>query len=657
MAGSPDGKWVYMTGLSSSGVADGSPVVVRIAADGKDTVRPFIGKWNEKKKGSYEYLPGSDNDSLNNPSGLDCDAEGRIYVADNSNGRIQVFSPDGKYLKSIVLDRPTMVRVHQKTGAIYVVHAGRVQGKSVDRITKLASFGSPTEVYHVDDLGSPVMGLDSWSAKPRIWLAGKRLWVDTAGGGSDGTGVRIYEEDGNTLKKIADFAEDAKKEAGNGWFGGFGATRKVICDPVREKIIYGNSMIIDLKTGAYQGQFRLARRSYDDIAFDKKGYMHVHWNPCFELQGVSRVDPSQARSVEGNAVFYPEVPYDYGVEKVGPYNVTFLGILPVKDQGGAKGFQDGIGVNMRGDVAVQSNIYYVPKMEDVGRGLADMGPQSAREETGFTCAENTDYASFMKQMEEGAKRGEEIYSIRRRPGIPLAGGTVWVYDSTGVLRKECAVNAGKLINGVQIDEDGSSYFVTARPRAYGETYFLAGKGGTFGDQADKGNIYPFTGTLVKSAAGKECFAVLADSPIALEERPARPADLMSVAFADVFGKNIWCWMEGSEWLYAGASPIVSTGCSCPTQRLHTDWYRRTYVPESYRHSFGIVDTAGNLVMHLGRYGNQDSANAMKPGSDDITVFSPRFISGTDNYICFEDWGERLTVLKIAYHAEESVGIQ
>jgi hypothetical protein len=47
---------------------------------------------------------------------------------------------------------------------------------------------------------------------------------------------------------------------------------------------------------------------------------------------------------------------------------------------------------------------------------------------------------------------------------------------------------------------------------------------------------------------------------------------------------------------------------------------------------------------------------MKPGTDDIRVFNPRFISGTDNYICFEDWSERLVVLKIAYHAEETVGM-
>ena len=35
---------------------------------------------------------------------------------------------------------------------------------------------------------------------------------------------------------------------------------------------------------------------------------------------------------------------------------------------------------------------------------------------------------------------------------------------------------------------------------------------------------------------------------------------------------------------------------------------------------------------------------------------PRFPGVTDNYLCFDDWGERLVVLRLNYHAEETVGI-
>ena len=95
-------------------------------------------------------------------------------------------------------------------------------------------------------------------------------------------------------------------------------------------------------------------------------------------------------------------------------------------------------------------------------------------------------------------------------------------------------------------------------------------------------------------------------------------------------------------------------------RSHVDWYKRSFVPEAYRHSFGVLDTNGNLIMHLGRYGNYDSGYGPRSkiplGGDNIAVFMPRHITGTDNYLVFSDWGERLVALKLNYHTEESVGI-
>ena len=120
-------------------------------------------------------------------------------------------------------------------------------------------------------------------------------------------------------------------------------------------------------------------------------------------------------------------------------------------------------------------------------------------------------------------------------------------------------------------------------------------------------------------------------------------------------------MEGAEWLYAGIGPIKHSGCQCPTSRLHLDWYKRTYAPEGYRHSFAAIDTAGNLITHIGRYGNFDSISGPKSkvpvGGDNIAMFENRFMSGTDNYLVYEAWGEGLVVLRINYHAEETVEIK
>jgi hypothetical protein len=194
---------------------------------------------------------------------------------------------------------------------------------------------------------------------------------------------------------------------------------------------------------------------------------------------------------------------------------------------------------------------------------------------------------------------------------------------------------------------------------FGDRHFLAGRGGILGKPAGKDGLYPFTGTLVK-ARGKDVRLLTLKAPVAMDAPPARPPDLMDSPTPSLFGKEYWAWLEGAEWLYAGASPITCNTCACPQQRPHTDWYKRTYVPEAYRHSIGIVDTGGNLIMHLGRYGNLDSGDGPKSripaGGDGIGMFLVRFVSGTDNYLVFDDYGERLVVLRLNYHAEETVEI-
>ena len=172
----------------------------------------------------------------------------------------------------------------------------------------------------------------------------------------------------------------------------------------------------------------------------------------------------------------------------------------------------------------------------------------------------------------------------------------------------------------------------------------------------------FAGTLIKTKPDTYCRLLHRSAPVALDEVPARPPDLRTLNFVgdDRDNKRLDCWVEGAEWMYAGASPIVPTGCCCGKMRSHLDWYKRTYVPEGYRHSFAVLDTNGNLILHVGRYGNFDSApggkDGCKPGSTDIGITNLHYISGTDNYLAFEDSGERLVVLRLDYRAEETAAV-
>jgi hypothetical protein len=650
MAVSPDEKWVYAVGGAPGDQL--GPVVVRAPADGSGGASLFIG---EKGK------PGSDNRHLNTPTGLDCDAKGRVYVSDMNNNRVQIFSPEGKHLKTIPLDRPQLLRVHGKTGAIYVQHSARRQGKTFARLTKFAGFDTPKEEFHVDSMASTSMALDSWSAKARLWVTGEaKSFEPYSRRVKSRHGVRVYEEDGKGFRLICDFDAEARKEAGENYLGRWSGSvyDKVMCDPVREHLYFKKSYIFDLPTGKLVGVLRLPGAT-DDIAFDKYGYMHGHFNPCFFMQGVGRFDPARAsRSGDKNrpVLSYPECPYDYGIEKG-----RFAGILPVKDQNGAKGFQDGLGVNMRGDIVVESNIYHVPRMEEEGWNFAARAIVASRQAGDYVDGSRgrayNNFAAYSKMIQNKEKRGEEIYFVRRVPGVALAGATVWTYERSGELRRECAGTVGELIAGVQMDEDGCLYFTNNRLRAYQGRQFLAGRGGVVGSPKAKFN--PYVSTLMKTAGHTK--VLKAKSTIPLEPIPERPADLLDHGIWPIAGDGSGgtrCWVDAAEWLYAGAGSMVGQVCSCPSSRFCLDWYKRVFTPEAYRRSLAALDTNGNLIMHIGRYGNFDDAaggrNGCKPGGTDIGVMLSRFIAASDNYMVFDDWGERLVVMKLDYEEEATV---
>ncbi len=641
MAASPDGKWIYMVGLTSGGKGI-EPGVVRFSPDGKVKMEPFVGKWKFRNTSfvgrTLVFEPGSAPGEFNGPTGIACDGKGRIYVADTANNRLQVFSPAGKFLKAIEVSSPRLVCVHPRTGAVYVQHYVRVRGRSVPRITKFRSFDDPRPEYHVDGYLSGCMALDAWTARPRLWIGGgvHRHGSTTSALYRDrGPSVIILEDTGKGFRKIMDFDEVWKEKAGAAAAVGrwkAGVFDHVVCDPVRNHLYYGifrrPAHVFDLESGKYLKTIHF-QGPVNDIAFDKRGYLHCHLDPGFFMPGIVRLDPSKEfifRPVGGGPRrLYKEIPYDYGIETSVPNKHNWVGLIPVKDQPGAKFFQDGLGVNMVGEIAEQCNIYYVPRMTEYGWSQAAAGYALRKKAGVFTGPSR--YSVFMRRIKEAEKRGERVYSIPRRPGIPLAGATIWVYDHSGELKKGPAVIAGSTISGVQIDEDGAIYFVTNRARLIGGKPFLFGRGFTVGSKEildPRSGRHPFTATLVKVGPEGTDFLV-SRAAVPLDTLPSRPADLCDYGpFGEPYlGSKVW--VERYRWMYAGVSPAVSKGCTCASTRFHLDWFKRCWVPEAYRHTIGIVDTAGNLIAHIGRYGNLDDVLRAKPGSTDFGLTLPRFI--------------------------------
>jgi hypothetical protein len=347
-----------------------------------------------------------------------------------------------------------------------------------------------------------------------------------------------------------------------------------------------------------------------------------------------------------------EVPYDYGVEWNG-----YTGALPMPATD-TQFYSWGMGVNMQGELAALHIIGYSPKFQDEVDG--DLGDyfKSGR---GMGVWVRDIYTPFLRELEERSRRGEDLFFIRPRPGIDLVGGVVWAFKATGELRKRDGVVIGQYrTNGVQIDEDGALYFTNGRLLLRDARLFLQDRGGNFGgDPIAARSRSPFTGTYIKAVPGRVSFQVKRPR-IARDSNPERPPDLATPGFGGgsvKLGDGGDTWAEGVEWMYAGASPIVADHCSCPHMRASLDWYRRSFVPEAYRHSVGVLDTNGNLVCHVGQYGNMDSGHGpdspVPTGSDGIATVRGAFVSATDNYLCISDWGHRLIVVRLNYHAEET----
>ena len=103
----PDNRVLVLDGVSNR--------VVSYSADGK-----FLGTFGQGGKGEGE---------LDMPLGMAMDAQGRIYIADTRNHRIQIYSDRGEYLSQIELPYeegmhkpdPVDVVVDDKRGLLYVV--------------------------------------------------------------------------------------------------------------------------------------------------------------------------------------------------------------------------------------------------------------------------------------------------------------------------------------------------------------------------------------------------------------------------------------------------------------------------------------------------------------------------------------------------------
>ncbi|MFO7898823.1 MAG: hypothetical protein R6V58_07145, partial [Planctomycetota bacterium] len=448
MALSPDGKWLYLTGhmYTRSWHNGGLHGVSRMRPGSDERPELFVGNLEQGKSGEK-------NGEFNVAACVAVDAEGRVYVADYANSRVQIFDPSGKHLKNIKTPHPAWVEVNPKNGEIYVfswkLPGGGPRYKMKARFTRFGPFENPeVRAAYPLPIHNPLMNghshrvtIDFWTDPPVIWFSESPATASYRTARLDRAGARLMIEKGRKLEVIRDFTKDAREK-----ITFIRPTRhmkqRLYFDPAHEKLYAGEMQdpspihvtgfhtipAIDPNTGRVE----TVELPFDteDMAFDINGRAYLR-----TADGVARFD----------ALTWREIPFDYGDRLKGMSSqglrkcrvqsaIRFAGVLGV-----ASGQLGGMHVSPKGNVVVT---------------VANPASKPSRKAT-----KNMHGSMALKYT-------PQVYPGRARPW------EVHVFDRHGqVLYEDAAPGTGRMA-GVMMDEDDNLYVVIAGVgRVKGQKYF------------------------------------------------------------------------------------------------------------------------------------------------------------------------------------------
>ncbi|OAI48989.1 hypothetical protein AYO44_00890 [Planctomycetaceae bacterium SCGC AG-212-F19] len=659
---SPDGKWVYVTGLGRATAGFGNKRDMReekppytwnavfrfgwdetgVVVEGRDS---FTGELSRDAK---TCGAGNDNEHLNAPQGLACDAAGRLYVADCGNNRIQVFSPERKHLQTISVKEPQEIAIHPKTGDIYVLCFRRnnfsgVENKEAITLIKFGPLDNPAELMRHTftavipgdprEFGYPVplLAVDGWGTETRVWL------VHESGV------VRVFAERGKKWELYDDFEADVRK-AGHTPFCMHGKKMGYInADPVRGHVYRISTRTqrkrrIDPDEGKTWQEVDMGRLphggpsdgsgvSVEEAVFGWNGLLYVR-----TLKYIARFNPDKFPA-SGPIVLgsEQEVPFDYGEQKHAPNrkgeeSARLQGIIGVSwAMGGPNGYNNGLGVSPRGDIMILTENY---------RNLADLIGEQKR-----NGSQNVEGA-----FDNIERRGKEDLKDpnRYRPAI-FAGrlsnsNLVCRWNAKGELQDMDTLPGLSICAfGLRTDREGNLYVGT-------------------GEHQNVDSKPHFGGTLAKFA-GKGARILSEPAAVKLEQIPNRPPDFMGGGVGRAWAQNMFWSAPGLDQI-AFVDPIGGNyPCGCYHSKFDTDPYGRCFMPRASFYHVLVVDTNGNRICEIGRFGNADKP-AMKPGDTDIGLGQCSYISTvSDKWLYIgDDSNMRIIRVKLGYHAEKRVTI-
>lgn len=658
---SPDGRWLYLTAYCGSGAFreymsfpdDYLPCVMRMPADLSEKPTLLIGGTTIIRDKAPAHPPADS--VLVNPTAIACDKDGRIHVADIGRDMLLVFSPDGKLLHEVKTSWPQRISISPKTGEIWVTcwalrtaitfWANRA-GESCATLPRHLNDVTLRQFSPCQDNAAPrpvaacplppvdrgdmrhqhQATMDTFSPSPRLWFAP----TPGLGGGNkwETCNTRILELKDGKLGTLADFHAWARRDVVQTRPPRYGRQRPYVnpadgCVYIAEQIyptVVADVQCFDqlVKINPNTGGTSIVGLPFDteDLAFDIDGRAYLRTESV-----VARYDSTTWR----------EVPFDYGDELPG---VSHYGLHPgnvisgtlFHGGRGASGKLGGMSVNAKGDIACW---FYSTSASSVE--LDSENPEAGR--------------GKRNQFKTGGQEWQpQIFPGRSTDAF------IHIWDKHGKMKVEDAVPGIAECTDIKMDKDNN-------------LYLLAGAQSQF-----DGKVYPnpLIGSLIK-VAPKAAKILSTRAPVALGpgSRPKRAPDWTTW--------NSASWLEGGAWIYGGVGGSAASGiCKCHCEAnsgMAIDYFARSFATAFHRFDVVVLDSAGNDVVRIGRYGNVEDgvplvkdggpANPRSIGGDETTFISPKWMAvESDHRLFVADRGNhRVASIRLGYHAEERVAVE
>jgi hypothetical protein len=252
----------------------------------------------------------------------------------------------------------------------------------------------------------------------------------------------------------------------------------------------------------------------------------------------------------------------------------------------------------------------------------------------------------------GVPQAVEMRSLKFIPEIypgRYRYSEIHLYDKHGkLIQVDFAGQGTPQGTATLMDTRGDVYFHTSRHRVYNGKPFE-----------------PLTGCVIKFKRGQGRF-LAAKGEVALPDnlKPAVPRQISG----HFEGGH---WVQDAEWIYPGAGFSRDTApCTCWMSNFTLDYLNRSFIPQYIRGQVAVLDSNGNLILQIGRYGNMDdgvplvedqrfrSEAPRSVGGDEVALMYPNFVAThSDRRLFISDTGNgRILSVKLGYHADESVAL-